>query len=262
MDTSLNPHKRRARMSEVTDRSTKVKEEKADIASTLSARGLVLVLATAILTGAVSYAFGVASDIRKAKLDFVNAQIEKLYGPLYAASQANNEVWKLFTADRWRERDAKEESRAFFDDKNPPTVDQVRRWRHWMRTVFQPLNLKMEEAIVSNSQLLVGDTEPIAFRDLIAHAEAYKAVIVAWDGDDLAKRHQAAPRTQAAAPCPAVMRLANTAGSNYPEAVVPCIEEDYAKLRRRRQELQNSLIAAFTAPSLAASPACNRSSSG
>ena len=137
---------------------------------------------------------------------FVNAQIEKLYGPLYAASQADNEVWKLFTADRWRERDAKDESGAFFDDKNPPTVDQVRRWRHWMRTVFQPLNLRMEEAIVTNSHLLVGNTEPIAFRDLIAHAEAYKAVIAAWDVDDLAKCQQPASRTQATPPCPGVMR--------------------------------------------------------
>jgi hypothetical protein len=103
----------------MSDDTKATKEEKSENASKLSTGGLVLALVTGLLTGAISYAYGVANDIRKSKVDFVNAQIEKLYGPLYAASQANNEIWKLFTQRQWRTSDASDESSAFFDDKNP-----------------------------------------------------------------------------------------------------------------------------------------------
>jgi hypothetical protein len=235
-----------------------IKDEKGGGGWRVSASGLVLALLTAIFTGAISYAYGVANDIRKAKLDFVNAQIEKLYGPVFAASQANRAIWSLFEDFHWRnQEDPQDGSSAFFDDSKPPNVDQVRRWRHWMRTVFQPLNLKMEEAIVANSHLLIGDTLPPAFQDLIAHTEAYKAVIATWIADDFSKCEQRAPRPAAGTACPAVTALRNTASINFPLAAVKCVADDYEKLKRRQQELQSGLIFAFFAESVTRSPACD-----
>ena len=105
----------------------------------ISAGALLAAVLTAVLTGAVSYAYGVVSEIRKTKIAFVDEQIQKLYGPLYAVSQANDAIWSLFIAQRWKDPSAPDGSNVFFDDKHPPTIEQVRRWRRWMRTVYQPL---------------------------------------------------------------------------------------------------------------------------
>jgi hypothetical protein len=248
-------------MAETTDefkKSKEAKDEKGGGGWRVLASGLVLALLTAILTGAISYAYGVANDIRKAKLDFVNAQIEKLYGPVFASSQAGRAIWNLFVEFHWRNQDDPQDgSPVFFDDSNPPNVDQVRRWRHWMRTVFQPLNLKMEEAMVANSHLLIGDTLPPAFQDLIAHTEAYKAVIATWTADDFSECEQRAPRPAAGTACPAVTALRNTASIRFPQAAAQCVADDYEKLKRRQQELQSGLILAFFAGTVTRSPACD-----
>ena len=65
--------------------------------------GIIAFLLGAMITGAVGYIFGGPNDHRKAQLDFVNAQIERLYGPLYALTQANNEIWNQFrNSEYWR----------------------------------------------------------------------------------------------------------------------------------------------------------------
>jgi hypothetical protein len=178
----------------------------------------VLALATAIVTGAVGYVYGVANDIRKARLAFVNAQIERLYGPLYAATQANAAVRDVFIQQHWRDQEAGDDSPAFFDDHNPPTVEQVRPWRHWMRTVFQPLNLRMEEAIIA-----------------------------AWGPDDFADCGPTAPRTSRKTPCAALTAVRNTAGLNHPEALVRCVADDYVSLKRHQQSLQGGFLTALFA---------------
>jgi hypothetical protein len=248
------------RMTEATDQSEKAKVEgKAERGSwKLSGGALALALLTAILTGAVSYAYGVANDIRKTKLDFVNAQVEKLYGPLYGASQASEAVWNSFTRYHWRyPGETRDDGGAFFSDANPPTVAQVRRWRHWIRTVFQPLNVKMEEALFSNSHLLIGHTVPSVFRALIAHTEAYKAVIATWTDDDFRECQMIISLPSDGPICPALTALRNTAGIPFPRAVVQCIAADYAKLKQRQQELQSGLFAAFFSRSEMQAPVCD-----
>ena len=55
-----------------------------------------------------------------------------------------------------------------------------------MKTVFMPLNLKMEAAIVDNAQLLDGNRIYPCFVELISHVESYKATLASWkDSDDL-----------------------------------------------------------------------------
>jgi hypothetical protein len=212
----------------------------------LSAGGLVLALLTAVLTGAVSYAYGVANDVRKVKLDFVNAQIEKLYGPLYSATMASNALWSDFPFyPSWRHPDSL------------PTVDQVRRWRHWMRTVFQPLNLKADEAIIANSHLVIGGTMPTAFQGLVAHVEGYKAVIATWSANYFRDCQQHASAPTPSAPCPAITLPNNSSLIPYPSDIVQCVTKDFTSLKQRQQELQNGLVAAFFAGSVIRSPSCD-----
>jgi hypothetical protein len=60
----------------------------------------------------------------------------------------------------------------------PPAAIEL--WRRWMINVFQPMNVKMEDALVNNAQLLVGDQMPPVFLQFISHTESYKAVIAKW----------------------------------------------------------------------------------
>jgi len=55
-----------------------------------------------------------------------------------------------------------------------------------MKTIFMPLNLKMESTIIENVQLLEGQKFYPVLHKLIAHVESYKAVVAKWkDTDDL-----------------------------------------------------------------------------
>ena len=223
---------------------------------------LTFTLIAAIITGFVSYAFGIAADNRKSRLDFVNTQIEKLYGPLYSLTQANKDSWEIFFQRQWRNIDHKDETPVFFDDHNPPTVEQARRWRLWMRTVFQPQNKKIEEAIVAHSSLLIGDTMPLVFHNLIAHAEAYEAVIASWSEDDFAACRQSVRQSQAGPACPGVTVMMNTAsGLNFPKELTQCVENDYLRLKKYQQNLESFLHSIFFAPEMVQSSACNHSCS-
>jgi hypothetical protein len=212
----------------------------------------------AVLTGAVSYAYGVAEDVRKTRLVFVDAQIERLYGPLYAGTQAADAVWDLFYKQHWRGRRNARDDIAFFDDGQPPTVEQARRWRVWMRTVFQPINKAMVDTVTANTQFVVGDTIPKPVRDLIAHTRSYDAVMAMWKDDDFDGCPPAVEGPGALSSCPQLASLRNTSGLNYPEAVIACVQDDYERLKRLQRDLRGSL--AFTAPfidtALRRSPRC------
>jgi len=208
------------------------------------------VLAGAILTGAVGYVFGVVNDNRKSELEFVNAQIEKLYGPLYAMTQAGNANWKFFNEHHWKRssRGQQDSSVGYFDDSNPPTTEEVKTWRRWVNNVWQPLNLKMEATIVENSQLIIGDTMPAIFRDLIAHINAYKPVIVDWKDEDFDGCPSAAQAASDIKSCPALSAAKNTALMNFPTEIVECILDDYNNLKRKQEELKSAF---FWAPGTA-----------
>jgi hypothetical protein len=205
--------------------------------------GLVLV---AIITATVSYIFGVLNDRRKAELDFVNAQIERLYGPLYALTQANNEIWKGFKNRYWRNGS---KSCYFFTDWNPPTVEETKRWRHWMKNVFQPLNLRMEAAISDHSQFVIGNSMPKAFLDQVAQTEAYKAIIANWN-DSVDFDH-------CGETCAHLKYIYNTAPLDYPDSLIECVKQDYNKLKMKQETLQKSF---FNLEGLSLTPAkaCNQ----
>jgi hypothetical protein len=211
--------------------------------------GIVAALIGAVITGAVGFTFGVVNDFRKSELDFVNAQIEKLYGPLYALTQANNVTWEHFLRNHWRQ------STFYFNDTNPPTIEQAKTWRHWMKTVFQPLNIQTEKTIVENSQLIIGYTIPRTFQLLIAHTEAYKAIVGDWKDGDFEACDNDMP--QNTANCPQLKAIWNTATLNYPDSIVACVSEDYGTLKRRQQELNGSLLGSLFRATTQRSKTCD-----
>lgn len=187
-------------------------------------------VATAILiavgTGSIGYVIQQISDHRRAEIAALNTKIEKLYGPLYAITRANDETWTAFYREWWSNE--QKNGKVYFDDRDPPSIEQVRMWRLWMRSVFQPLNLRAEDLIVSNAQLIVGPGYPKAFDAMVAHTESYKAIIAAWE---LSDKSGSTPSTLGARNIPLLP---------YPKNLSKCVEREYQQIVSERDRLENS----------------------
>jgi hypothetical protein len=186
-------------------------------------------IAAAAATTAVGFTATFLEARRQAELEFVNNQIERLYGPLYALTRAGEDSWNTF---RSKNRPGGWE---YFE--GPPLRDaEVLVWRRWMREVTQPRNLKMSAAIVDNAQLAIGDDVPMAFIDLITHTDSYAGLIAGWDDEvdqaECALDQQCSFRT----------RSANEATNDFPTQLNTCVREDYLKLKALQQKLKSTLV--------------------
>ena len=85
-----------------------------------------------------------------------------------------------------------------------------------MEQVFMPINVRKEEAILANSDL-IDDTEmPHAFIALCAHVAGYKVVLKKWAEGDYSD---------------------NTSSINYPTEVHAYVEREYKRLKTEQARL-------------------------
>jgi len=185
----------------------------------------------AIGTAIIGYFFNVADDRRQREIAFAEQQIEKLYGPLFALSKATFKAKEHLFSHRKRKPDST--SKDFFDPKDPPSEEDVEKWRIWIKTILQPMNVMMEEAIIKNAQLLEGGDIYTPFADLILHAESYKATMAKWKDTDAKANPHFREGTE------------NTAVIGFPEKFDECVENAFNAMREKRERLKNSLIPPF-----------------
>lgn len=184
-----------------------------------TARGILASIIAAIASAIIGYTVSFGDAHRKVQVDKLDKQIERLYGPLYAFSTASHQAWSDLRRVSGR-------GVYFFNDEDMPDAESVELWRRWMKIVFMPLNLKMEDAIVTNVQLLEGKEIYPCFIDFISHVESYKATLASWkDDDDLTQTKNRTVK-------------ANTAVIVYPQDLDQCISEQLTNSFRRRQELE------------------------
>jgi hypothetical protein len=181
----------------------------------------------AIVTAILGYFISFVDGHRKDRLEHVNLQIEKLYGPLFALTKANGTAWAHFQAGWLPKRE------YYFDQNIKLDNHDIDNWRRWMQTVFQPMNVKMENAIVANSHLLVGDRMPLLFLQMVSHTESYKAVIESWKNDDSPARYSAE---------------SNVSPVYYPKRpelshdLAECIADQYHALKELQHDLETKTI--------------------
>jgi hypothetical protein len=139
---------------------------------------LVITTLVTIVLAFLGYLIKYINDLtlarRKDKLDRINKQLGDFYGPLYSLLKSNQQAWRSF-------RQKHKPSGSYFDQKNPPTEEQVIAWRHYMKNVFMPANEKVYDIIVTKSDLLIEDDMPQCLLNLISHIVVYRAVIKNWD---------------------------------------------------------------------------------
>jgi hypothetical protein len=208
-------------------RPAETRSKESNPAYRVVATSIIVAIASAIIGYTVSFIDG----HRKAQIQKVDTQIEKLYGPLYAYAVASRRAWDDLHGEY------RPEKPYYFDDEDMPSAQLVEVWRRWMKAVFMPMNVKMESAIIDNAQLLDGNKIYPCFLDLISHVESYKATIASWkDTDDLA---QSKYRTT----------KANAALIAFPPGFKPCVEMRLQAALKRRNELERSWLGLFTTAS-------------
>lgn len=187
-----------------------------------SMRGIVI---AAIVTAGVGYVVGIIEDSRTREIEFVHQQIEKLYGPLFALSTATERsadaLFKKLRPGKHR----------MFDPKDPPTEEQVKTWRRWIKEVFQPMNVRMEQAITENAQLIEGGHIYPVFTELILHVESYKAIIAKWkDTDTKVNNPQFLEESE------------NTGLIPFPIGFDDCVRRRFEAMQAKAEGLKNSWI--------------------
>jgi hypothetical protein len=193
-----------------------------------------------IVSAIIGYAVSLIDEHRKNQVKIVDMQIEKLYGPLYALSVANRQAWEKLH-QKYRQGKT-----YYFNDEDKPSTEQVEIWRRWVKTIFLPINIKMENAIIENAQLLEGGRIYPSFVKLIMHIESYKATVAKWkETDDLQD-----PRLRTAEE--------NTAVIEYPTKLDICIQDRLDVVLTRREDLRESWIGLFVSePTHKFSPDCS-----
>ena len=204
--------------------------------SSSAGSAIVIGVLIAVIPAIIGYVWSYADGIRKDRLAFTNDQIEKLYGPLHGLAQANDATWCQFTTS------------GNAPDWNHLTKENVTLWRVWMPKVLQPMNVKFEKTIVSNSQLLVGDKIPLLFQRIIAHTEAYRALISTWSGDQNKDDAKYTDKSQ------------NTVEPPYPDNVDLCVRPIYVALKKQQETLQNNIFRTFSLEPLPNPPDCDKPS--
>jgi hypothetical protein len=139
---------------------------------------LVVSVLLAFLGWIAKYWSDARAAARKAQLDYLNAQLSELYGPLLALEHASTTIWERFRKLH------RPESPSYFSSLPAPTEDDLAAWRLWMQEVFMPLNLQMEATILARTDLIEGDNFPPCFHKLLAHVAGYKPVFRQWASGD------------------------------------------------------------------------------
>jgi uncharacterized protein YqcC (DUF446 family) len=140
----------------------------------LSAGATMVTVALAFLGFIVNHMSGVRRHQLEARFAFVSAQLERLYGPLYALVQSNTASYRAsFRPDA-----------PLFDRTKPFDERERAIWRTWAENVFVPSNLKIRDVLEQNAHLVLGGQIPPVFEEVLAHIESSKLVLpLLADGD-------------------------------------------------------------------------------
>jgi hypothetical protein len=141
--------------------------------------------------------------------------------------------------------------RGAFWERSPLPEPDVRRWRLWISTVGQPNNIKMEEKILENGQLIVGGTMPPAFEDFLSHTESYRGLIAGWEPLEKPLCGNGVLMDR----CENLADFANMTQKNFPASFLKCVQDDFLKLKKRQEDLKSSLVVLFP-KKIVRSPSC------
>ena len=123
----------------------------------------------------ISYFNTLRIDKKKARLDFINMQLNEFYGPLYVVILTSDIAFKAlrYSAERKGLKHVNEDA--------PKSKNDLSQWEIWLRNVFVPLNDILEKIIIEKSFLIIENEMPDCLKMFIVHNAGYKALLKNWD---------------------------------------------------------------------------------
>lgn len=152
------------------------------------------------------------TDERKAQIERINDQVRLLYGPLLAAVTATRSSYaamvRQHSPDGTREGFVREV-------RDHPEGEEGRAYRHWMRSVLQPLNEKAADAIVNHLNLLDSPSINPLLLQFVAHVSAYRVILKLWEEG----------------------AFNEWSAVSYPDKLPEYVEAEFKKIKRKQAEL-------------------------
>ena len=124
-------------------------------------------------------------DKRAVQLQRLDKQLSDLYGPLYALYEKGDRQWRAFLKEFSNCKDPA--FLGFFPIGNefpPPNTEQLRLFRLWMESVFMATNTRMEETIINNADLVIGEEMPPPFLSFCVHVASIRASVAEWSAPE------------------------------------------------------------------------------
>jgi hypothetical protein len=116
---------------------------------------------------------------RQAWLARLNAQLEELYGPIYATLEASRIAYHRLL-DKLRPG-----SVSLFDPGSaPPSEEELCTFRRWIETVSHPRATEAYERIINKAHLLIEDEMLECLLTFCAHKAGYDVLIQRWHSQD------------------------------------------------------------------------------
>lgn len=138
----------------------------------------IAVISAALVAGGLSYLQAQRLERRKARLARLNAQLEELYGPIYATLEASRIAYRRLLDKICPGRD------SLFDGPQPPNEEQLRIFRLWVETVSHPRATEAYKRIINKGHLLIEDEMPECLLNFCAHKAGYDVLIKRWHNQD------------------------------------------------------------------------------
>jgi hypothetical protein len=144
--------------------------------------GATAAILVAVLAASLSYAQARRLQRRQARLSRLNAQLEELYGPLYATLEASHIAYSRLL-DTLRPG----QSTLFDPDALPPSDEELRIFRRWVEVVSHPRAIRAYEIIISKAHLLIEDEMPRCLLQFLAHKAGYDVLTQRWKEGDFSE---------------------------------------------------------------------------
>jgi len=152
------------------------------------------------------------NEERKARIERINEQVKELYGPLLAVVTASKSAFDAMVKQHSKDRSVKSFISAA---QNTPESQEGQTYRHWMKSVLQPLNEKAAKIVTEHADLLEGSSVEPLLLQLVAHVSAYRVILERWDAGEL---HE-------------------WSAISYPDKLLGYIEQEFQKMKRRQAQL-------------------------
>lgn len=139
-------------------------------------------IAASIIVAVTSYYVTTRLDRVKLKkemrLDQVENQIQKLYGPLYGNRLVSSTSYRAVMKKHDSLQKYLHEARVTKD------ADMIRRWRSFVMDVLYPLDKAAVELILNNAHLITHGEFPEEFINLLVHTARMEFVMQHWKSED------------------------------------------------------------------------------